>query len=389
MTRTTPSRKLHVLHCIPSLDLTFGGPSQSTASLVSVISEREDIDVTLFYEHGGTEPELNANIKCLHAEMWRRRFWVPSRAAWRGLRSAISMPDVIHLHSYWNAFAALVLREAERLGKPVVLSPRGCLHKDAVDHSSRNLKRVFRALLGSRQLARVDGFHFQSSVEADNSDTGRRSAPPRSIIIDNGVNLVPATNACAAERSRLMGADAPRKNLLFLGRLNRIKGIDLQIEAVGLLRDANIDAVLHLAGPDGGELANLRAHAQALGVADRIRVLGPIYAVEKERWLQAADAVVMSSTFENNSNVALEVLAAGGILVATESSIGPAAAEADAMIRVTRSAHALADGVKAAISDPTTGAEMRLAARRYVARHHDWKSRAARMVEFYRTVQAS
>lgn len=381
-----PERKLRVLHCIPSLDLAYGGPSQSTASLISAIAARGDVAITLFYAQGGTEPQINPGITRLNAPMWLRRFWIPGKSARTRLRSAIRQAEVVHLHSYWNIFAALVLAEARRMGRPVVLSPRGCLHRHAMSHSSYRLKKVFRLLLGNRQLAHVAGFHFQSEEEAQSSFTGDRRAPARAIIVDNGVEIGDPSKDADTTRARLLGSDSKRVNLLFLGRLNRIKGIDLQIDALKLICDAGADAVLHLAGPDDGELANLIARAEQCGVAERLRVLGPIYADEKALWLRAVDVVLMSSEFENNSNVALEVMAAEGILVATDSSIGPAAAESGAMIRVTRSAQAMAEGVQSVISMPDGGQWLRKAARKFVATHHNWDIRAARMTDFYRSL---
>lgn len=386
MTANTLNPKLSILHCIPSLDMAFGGPSKSTASLVSSIADRYEARVSLFCEQSDNEPELSGKVKRLNSGMLHRRFWVPNLTALRLLRKAIRSSDVVHVHSYWNAFAWLVLSEAARLGKPVVLSPRGCLQKDAISHSSYWLKWVFWRLLGSRQMARVENFHFQSFDEARNSVIGRRVSPARSIVLDNGVAIDQHKRSAPSERSRLLGDDSERINLLFLGRLHKIKGIDLQIDAVRLLRNEELDVVLHLAGPDDGELKNLLMHAESLGLADYIRVLGPLYSSEKSAWLRMADAVMMSSEFENNSNVALEVMAAGGMLVATDSSIGPIPAEARAAIRVERNALALARGVKSAIANPAKGKAQRSAARNFVVTHHNWADRASQMMNFYRSL---
>ena len=121
----TAAEKMKILHCIPSLDLRFGGPSQSTASLISAIAIGDWAEVSVFYEHGGTEAQVAPQIARIHAPMWRRRFWVPGAEARARLRQAVAQADVVHLHSYWNIFAAQVLAEAHRAGRPVVMSPRG------------------------------------------------------------------------------------------------------------------------------------------------------------------------------------------------------------------------------------------------------------------------
>ncbi|MEX0317500.1 MAG: glycosyltransferase [Ruegeria sp.] len=375
---------LRILHGIPSLDLRHGGPSQSVAGLVSGLSalDQAPAKVAVMCRPDPNEPQLSSLAARHPVEFLHDRHWLPCAESFRRITRAVAGADIVHVHSYWNAFAATLLHAARRAGKPVVLSPRGCLHKEAIAYSSPLTKRLFGTLVGHRQLAGIAGFHFQSAEEAQHSLTGHGSAP--ALVVDNGVEIPDARMTPDEARAVTFGAGPAQLNLLFLGRLNRIKGIDLQLRALQHLRVFGLDAVLHLVGPDGGDLARLRTLACDLGMAPHLHVHGPVFDTRKHLLLRGADAVLMSSEFENNSNTALEAMAAGGVLIATQGSVPVSAVRAGAAVCTERSAQALAVAVGAMTRPQAQTQRARAVA--YVQAHHGWPSRAQRMLDFYRSL---
>src|SRR5207244_840497 len=94
--------------------------------------------------------------------------------------------------------------------------------------------------------------------------------------------------------------------LAFAGRLTRQKALPVALEA--LARAENV--TLLLAG-DGDERPDLERRAHELGVASRVRFLGP---QPRERVLElfrAADAALLSSSWENFPHTVVEALAVG------------------------------------------------------------------------------
>src|SRR5262249_24936324 len=81
------------------------------------------------------------------------------------------------------------------------------------------------------------------------------------------------------------------KTILFLGRLNYIKGIDLLIEAFLSLRLEREDIQLVLGGPDDGAAKNIPRH-------NNIRVTGYLNQQAKLEAFTAADVVVLPSRSE-------------------------------------------------------------------------------------------
>jgi glycosyltransferase involved in cell wall biosynthesis len=100
--------------------------------------------------------------------------------------------------------------------------------------------------------------------------------------------------------------------LAFAGRLTAQKSLDVALDAV-----AGVDGVeLYIAG-DGDELESLERRANELGLGARIRFLGPLARGRVLELFRAADAAVLSSSWENFPHTVVEALAVGTPVVAT------------------------------------------------------------------------
>lgn len=95
-------------------------------------------------------------------------------------------------------------------------------------------------------------------------------------------------------------APAAEPEILFLGRVTPYKGVGVAIEALARLRaDHDLAATLVVAGPeDAGHGAELRALAQRLGVAERVRWLGQVPPERIAELLAAAHALIVPSVWQ-------------------------------------------------------------------------------------------
>jgi glycosyltransferase involved in cell wall biosynthesis len=100
--------------------------------------------------------------------------------------------------------------------------------------------------------------------------------------------------------------------LAFAGRLTAQKSLGLALEAL-----AQVDAVHLLIAGDGDEREPLQARAAELGLADRVRFLGPLTRERVVELFRAADASILSSSWENFPHTVVEALAAGTPVIAT------------------------------------------------------------------------
>ena len=100
--------------------------------------------------------------------------------------------------------------------------------------------------------------------------------------------------------------------LAFAGRLTAQKSLDVALAAL-----ARVDGVTLLIAGEGDQRASLERRAAELGLTDRVRFLGP---QPRERVLElfcAADAAVLSSSWENFPHTVVEALAVGTPVLAT------------------------------------------------------------------------
>ncbi|MGH2517550.1 MAG: glycosyltransferase [Ktedonobacterales bacterium] len=132
-------------------------------------------------------------------------------------------------------------------------------------------------------------------------------------VIPCGVDLRTFTPGTPAQRRADQQALSPDglPMLLFVGRLDPIKELDLLLESVARMRAR---ARLFIVGgnPDGdAEVERLRGRAAALGIADWVVFPGAVPQTELARYYRAADVLVVTSRYESFGLAAVEALACG------------------------------------------------------------------------------
>jgi D-inositol-3-phosphate glycosyltransferase len=146
--------------------------------------------------------------------------------------------------------------------------------------------------------------------------------PDRVHVVAPGIDLATFQPHDRADARRKIGY-GPGRLLLFVGRLERLKGVDVAIRALALLRDRDHEDVrLIVLGEDvrdgdESEKERLKAVASAVGVRDRVDFLGSVAHHELPYFYAAADVCVMPSYSESFGLVALEAQACGRPVVAS------------------------------------------------------------------------
>jgi D-inositol-3-phosphate glycosyltransferase len=107
--------------------------------------------------------------------------------------------------------------------------------------------------------------------------------------------------------------------LLFVGRIQPLKGLDVAVGALAALRrpDATLVVVGGASGSEGTrEVARIHALVEELGVADQVRFVAPQPHHLLSTYYRAADVCVVPSRSESFGLVALEAAACGTPVVA-------------------------------------------------------------------------
>lgn len=192
--------------------------------------------------------------------------------------------------------------------------------------------------------------------------------------------------------------DAPHDGdlrLLYVGRLTTRKGLDVLVRAMPRVMDAFPRARLEVIG-GGSEEAEFRALAETLGLAQRVRFLGPQSAPEILEALRRSHALVLPSRVMPNGEVEgspvilKEAMAAGVPVVATRSGgsaeVLPPAYRDEAV--APDDPDALGDRILSLAASTTTWQARQRAGRDWVVEQYDWSRLGARTAAVYTRVAA-
>ncbi|MCB0159063.1 MAG: glycosyltransferase, partial [Caldilineaceae bacterium] len=236
--------------------------------------------------------------------------------------------DVIHSH-YWLSGLAGEQMRAAWPGTPLI----------HMFHTLGHMKNAIAGDVGERaSQARLDGeTHLVRSVDRLIAATpAERSqllnlydADPAAItVIPPGVDLARFQPIEQNEAKHLIGIPGWRKNILFAGRIEPLKGIDTLLGALALLRERhpgeldNVCVTIIGGNPWADtldeEMARLHDLREQLGLHDLVTFAGSRDQDLLPYYYAAAEMVVMPSHYESFGMVALESMAMGTPVIASE-----------------------------------------------------------------------
>lgn len=214
--------------------------------------------------------------------------------------------DVVHLHEYRSFQNAVALSAIERAHKPFILTAQGSV---PLLLGRFTLKRLYDALVGKRLISQACRLHALNAMEQKQflAAGGRLEqifTAPNCIDVEE-YRALPESNSFRAQHDIPPGAPL----VLFLARINKIKGVDFLVSAFAEALSELPDAVLAIAGPDDGFLPQVKEQIQTLGIETRVRFIGYIDGAAKLEAYQAVDVYVLPSTYEILGITLLEALA--------------------------------------------------------------------------------
>jgi teichuronic acid biosynthesis glycosyltransferase TuaC len=231
---------------------------------------------------------------------------INARSIYRRLRRLVAedQPDI--LLSYWlqaESYATLLL--GEEFGIPVVAGARGTDLKQV--ETNRTLRQqTARVLSEAKAILCVSG--DLAGIARD------RGAPAERVhTIPNGIDTETFHAIPKREARESLNLHDGSKIILFVGWISKLKGAPELLEAIAKLPE---DCTLVMIG-EGDLASQLREQSVTLGIASKVRFLGPKPSSEVALWMNAADVLCLPSVTEGCPNVVLEALGCGCPVVAT------------------------------------------------------------------------
>lgn len=371
---------MRILNVNMSIDpVMSGGQGERTVQLSRSLS-RAGMECTLLTTGLGLREEhletLNSTrvvaLPCLF-----ERFYIP-RLAIGDLRELIENSDIVHLMGHWTLLNALVFSAAARLQKPYVVCPAGAL---PIYGRSKHLKAMYNRIIGRRMIRNADG-HVAITEDEITQFQQYGVDRDRVEVIPNGIDQE-AYLARDDEGFRRRHGLGRSPFLLFMGRLNPIKGPDLLLQAFCQLKDRLPDHHLVFAGPDEGMLPILREMVSARGMEKRVHFTGYLGGADKSQAYHAADLLVIPSRQEAMSIVVLEAGICGTPVLLTDRCGFHEIEKIAGGFLVPASAEGIEAGLKRMAEHPASLKSLGENLKAHVLAHFLWDHAAQKYLNLY------
>jgi D-inositol-3-phosphate glycosyltransferase len=306
--------------------------------------------------------------------------------------------DLIHSHYWMSGIAARELKAAWNVPNIHMFHTLGVM-KQRVARSPAEIEGDYR-VSGEREVLRLaDRIVAATQAELAQLQWLYQADTRKVAVIPPGVDISHFYPIPPDEAREVIGVPAcgpeSGKMLLFVGRIEPLKGVDILIQALALLRAQGIYVCLMVIGGDpdvsreqrSAEMERLKAMSEQVGMTDLVAFLGRRSQDTLPYYYSAAEAVVVPSHYESFGMVALEAMACGTPVVASQVG-GLAFLVQDGVTGYTVEVddpQALARPLALILQDPALrkrlGEQALLLARQYA-----WENIAERMIQLYEEV---
>ena len=231
--------------------------------------------------------------------------------------------DLIHAHYWLSGIVGQALRC--RWDIPLLMTFHTTAQaKNGAARTEAERETTARLLAEQRLVRQVDATLAFNPQEKADLTWFYGAEPGKVCIVPAGIDTTLFTPGNREAARQEVGMPSDASNILFVGRIDPIKGIDVLVDALSGLRTALWQtAPPHLWVIGGGTndpgMPALIARAQSLRVLDAITFVGSVPHPDLLPWYRAADVVAVPSFYESFGLVAVEAMASGTPVVASRA----------------------------------------------------------------------
>ena len=336
---------MRILHLNPFYFPFAGGIERRIREVGRRHAKKHDVHVLTARLKGTTpsQTEHGIHVHRLPSKFFLQRFYNPPLVSTGGLADAIRAikPDVIDLHSRWSPSYAEAYKNAK--------SARVFTYHNTYGEGSGLLGGL--SLLNDRStrpfISQSDRIVAISRFLVDDLVTHKFPAD-RIQLVPNGVDRTELQHTATPP-------DRPASNLVVaVGRMVRLKGFHLLVRALPSV-DADVRLLICGEGPERPALQRL---AKRLGVSDRVDLPGWVPEAQKLGILASCLAYAQPSHFEAFGLAALEALAMGAPVIATQIGGLPEVVGDAGLLVPPNDPSALAEAINRLHRDPSARARL-------------------------------
>lgn len=236
--------------------------------------------------------------------------------------------DLIHCHYWMSGIAAKQLQEKWHVPIISMFHTLGVM-KNRIAQTPAEIEGDYR-INGEKQVIEAsDRIVAATAAEVSQLIELYAADPAKIVTIPPGVDISHFYPIPADEAKAVIGIPTNDRMLLFVGRIERLKGLETLIRAIAHMREVGVlGKCPHYLAVIGGtpdanpqdvsdEMSRLQTLSISLGLGDLIVFLGKQSQNQLPYYYSAAEVLIMPSYYESFGMVALEAMACGTPVVAS------------------------------------------------------------------------
>ncbi|TFE66586.1 glycosyltransferase [Methylacidiphilum caldifontis] len=357
---------MNILFVICSLSIRHGGPTQACLDTAECLQKRGH-SVEIYTTEDLQNDDLpfisklqNKGIS-IHIFPITLRYFFLTRYHYfslplaRFLSKNISKFDLVYIYSLYRFPPTISCFYSRKYKIPYIMNPHGSLDP-YLYKKNRVIKSLYEKAIEFKNLNHAAAIHYTSREERDLVSPLNIKA--RNFIIPHGINLAHYVNhPCPYQ---LFPELREKKVLLFLGRINFKKGLDLLIPAFAKMVKEIPTLVLVLAGPDNEEYGTkVKEWIKEYGLEEKTIFTGMLLEEKKRAILSLADLFVLPSYTENFGIAVAEAMAMEkAVVISDKVNIWQEVKDAGAGLVVSCNVDEIAEACIKILQDPNLAKEM-------------------------------
>lgn len=289
---------MKIYHILEDFSKVSGGVRTVVKDLTINLPYNQEIVTTNKDEHESIE-----HLECFHSD----HKWRLSRQFKRHINQAIKNDNsVFHIHGVWMYPQYITAKKAAKINKPFIITPHGMYEPWLWEHGYLKKKLYFN-LLSKKIFKRASLFHAITSQEKDGLNQ----------IFNNKINIevIPNLISFKSDSQEEILTSQEEDYILFIGRLDPIKGIKMLIEVFAKINQKKFK--LKIAGPPSLYRDELVVLTKKLSLESKVEFVGFVQGDEKDKLYRDAQAVVTPSFSEVVGLVNLEAAKAKTPVITT------------------------------------------------------------------------
>ena len=382
---------MKILHVIASLAPRYGGPSKAcweTARAVAQLGHKVSI-YTTNQDGPGTlhvptdHPVCPEGVEVRYFPVQPPRFWSTSWPLARALRQEIKTVDLVHVHNLYLFHDLIAGYYCRIFGVPYLIQPHGTLDP-FIYQRHRGRKRFMEWGFQNRAIREASALLFTTAEERELAAPFTFGTP--GVVVPLGIDLDEFTGLPELGSFRRRHPEIGDKRIiLFFGRINFKKGLDILASAFGAVACQRQDVHLVIAGPDNeGWGARVRPWLEEAGVLGCTTFTGMLLGPDKLAVLQDAAMFVLPSYSENFGIAVIEAMAAGlPVIISDRVNIWQEVQAGGAGRVIPCDATPLADQILDLLDHPEAAQHMGQKGRALVKERFQWPRIGRSLAEAY------